>query len=58
MVPNSLRTWFGIVWSQLEGGPPLGWAFAAIFAAFNILWVRYRLAPALKMIGRAPLGPG
>jgi hypothetical protein len=34
----------GIVWSQLEGGPPLGWAFAAIFAAFNALWVRYRLA--------------
>jgi hypothetical protein len=33
----------GIVWSQLEGGPPLGWAFAAIFAAFNVLWLRYRL---------------
>jgi hypothetical protein len=23
--------------------PALGWAFAAIFAAFNVLWVRYRL---------------
>jgi hypothetical protein len=34
----------GIVWSQLEGGPALGWAFAAIFAGFNVLWVRYRLA--------------
>jgi hypothetical protein len=34
----------GIVWSQLQGGPILGWAFAAIFAAFNALWVRYRLA--------------
>ena len=33
----------GIVWSQLEGGPALGWALAAIFAAFNALWVRYRL---------------
>ncbi len=34
----------GIVWSQLEGGPPLGWAFAAVFVAFNALWLRYRLA--------------
>ena len=33
----------GIVWSQLEGGPPLGWALAGIFAAFNVLWIRYRL---------------
>jgi hypothetical protein len=33
----------GLVWSELEGGPALGWAFAAIFAAFNVLWVRYRL---------------
>ena len=33
----------GIVWSQLDGGPALGWALAAIFAAFNALWVRYRL---------------
>ncbi len=32
-----------LVWSELEGGPALGWAFAAIFAAFNVLWVRYRL---------------
>jgi hypothetical protein len=33
----------GLVWSELEGGPSLGWAFAAVFAAFNVLWVRYRL---------------
>ena len=33
----------GIVWSQLEGGPPMGWAFALVFAAFNAVWVRYRL---------------
>lgn len=33
----------GILWSQLEGGPPLGWGFAAVFAGFNIVWVRYRL---------------
>ncbi len=33
----------GLVWSELEGGPALGWAFAAIFAAFNVLRVRYRL---------------
>ena len=31
----------GLVWSQLQGGPPLGWAFVAIFAAFNALWLRY-----------------
>jgi hypothetical protein len=46
----------GIIWSQLEGGPPLGWAFAAIFAAFNALWVRYRFAPTMKIHG-AQLGP-
>ena len=46
----------GIIWSQLEGGPPLGWAFAAVFAAFNALWVRYRLDPAMK-IGAAQLAP-
>ena len=34
----------GILWSQLEGGPVSGWTFAGIFAAFNALWVRYRLA--------------
>ena len=33
----------GLLWSQLQGGPPLGWALVAIFAAFNALWVRYRL---------------
>lgn len=33
----------GLVWSQLEGGPPAGWAFVAIFAAFNLVWLRYRL---------------
>ncbi len=46
----------GIIWSQLEGGPPLGWAFAAVFAAFNALWVRYRFAPAMK-IGPAQIAP-
>jgi hypothetical protein len=33
----------GLVWSQLEGGPPFGWAFVAIFGAFNALWTSYRL---------------
>jgi hypothetical protein len=33
----------GILWSQLEGGPPLGWVALAIFAAFHALWLRYRL---------------
>lgn len=39
----------GIVWSQLEGGPPFGWVFAAIFAAFNLLWVRYRFSAAMNL---------
>ena len=34
----------GILISQLEGGPPVGWALFATFAAFNALWVRYRWA--------------
>ena len=39
----------GIIWSQLEGGPPLGWAFGAIFAAFSVLWVRCRFAPGMRI---------
>ena len=34
----------GTLWSQLQGGPTAGWAVFAIFAAFNVLWVRYRIA--------------
>ena len=33
----------GIVWSTLEGGPAMGWAFAATFAAFCGLWSYYRV---------------
>lgn len=33
----------GVLWSQLEGGPPAGWGVFAIFAGFNLLWVRYRI---------------
>ena len=33
----------GIVWSQLEGGPALGWALAAVFAGFCAVWVRSRV---------------
>ena len=32
----------GIVWSQLQGGPLLGWAFAGVFGAFNAVWTYYR----------------
>ncbi len=32
----------GIVGSQLQGGPAMGWAFAAIFGAFNVLWSYHR----------------
>jgi len=33
----------GLVWSQLQGGPTLGWAFVGIFAVFHAVWLRYRL---------------
>lgn len=33
----------GILLSQLEGGPAMGWGFFAIFLGFNILWTSYRL---------------
>lgn len=33
----------GLVWSTLDGGPPMGWAFVAIFAGFHVVWLRYRL---------------
>jgi hypothetical protein len=32
----------GIVWSVLDGGPPAGWLFVAIFAVFNGVWSFYR----------------
>lgn len=34
----------GTLWSQLEGGPVAGWGVFGIFVAFNLLWVRYRIA--------------
>lgn len=33
----------GILWSQIDGGPPMGWLALGIFAAFHLLWVHYRL---------------
>lgn len=33
----------GVLWSQLDGGPPAGWAVFAIFAGFHLVWLRYRL---------------
>lgn len=32
----------GILWSCLDGGPIMGWAFVAIFAGFNGLWSYWR----------------
>ena len=32
----------GILVSQLEGGPTVGWALFGTFAAFNVVWTRYR----------------
>ncbi|MDQ3264155.1 MAG: hypothetical protein M3Y59_10910 [Myxococcota bacterium] len=34
---------FGLLLSMIQGGPPFGWAVFGIFAAFNGLWVYYRL---------------
>jgi hypothetical protein len=28
----------GLLVTQLQGAPPMGWAFLAIFAAFHLLW--------------------
>jgi hypothetical protein len=33
----------GLVWSALDGGPPLTWAFVGIFAAFSAVWWYFRL---------------
>lgn len=33
----------GAAWSQLEGGPPAGWAVVVIFLMFHSLWLRYWL---------------
>lgn len=38
----------GVLWSLLEGGPTAGWAVLAIFVAFHVIWLRYRL-----LLGRA-----
>ncbi len=32
----------GLLWSVLDGGPPAGWLFVAIFAGFNAVWTFYR----------------
>ncbi len=32
----------GLLWSVLDGGPPAGWLFVAIFAGFNGVWSFYR----------------
>jgi hypothetical protein len=33
----------GLLWSQLEGGPPMAWPILVVFAGFHVVWVRYRL---------------
>ena len=42
----------GVLWSQIEGGPLAGWGVFAIFAAFNVLWVRYRVV--LRVLPSTP----
>jgi hypothetical protein len=32
----------GIIWSQLQGGPAMGWAFAGVFGTFNAVWTFWR----------------
>lgn len=45
----------GALWTQLDAGPPAGWAVVGIFASFFVVWVTYRIrvrasnaAPALS----------
>lgn len=33
----------GILVSQLQGGPAMGWAFLAVFLGFNLLWTGCRV---------------
>lgn len=33
----------GIALSALQGGPPMAWAFAAVFAAFCGVWTTFRV---------------
>src|SRR5688572_3436591 len=44
----------GILWSQVDGWPLLGWAFAGIFGAFNVVWSYYRW----RLRRHAPREPG
>ncbi len=39
----SLTATLGLVWSALDGGPGMTWAFVAIFAGFNGLWTYFRM---------------
>lgn len=32
----------GALWTQLDGGAPIGWAVVAIFGGFNVVWSCYR----------------
>ena len=33
----------GLLWTQIEGGPAVGWLLVATFAAFHLVWLRYHL---------------
>ena len=33
----------GILWTQLSGGPVMGWAFLGVFGSFHLLWLYYRV---------------
>ncbi len=32
----------GLIVSQLQGGPPFGWAFVGVFGGFNVVWSYFR----------------
>ncbi len=32
----------GLLWSQLEGGPLIGWALVLVFGGFNAVWSYFR----------------
>jgi hypothetical protein len=33
----------GLLWFQLDGGPPGGWAFVGVLAGFHCLWLYWRV---------------
>ena len=39
----SMTAVLGLAWSALSSGPPMTWAFVAIFTVFSAVWWRFRI---------------